>query len=201
MHCGCCKKRGFGQGLKKGLDRLFYALLLVGGLFFSKGVVLQYLEGRTTFDISYQPLSLHEDDLPVFILSSEDKCWEPLSQKIRFKAMLNGKSKTFIFNSSVTSYEDMISLERVCAYDSVTSANNKIVLGKNFGNMLSTESAKVTLVVFTIEIFDTEVTKDLVKQVYIAIASKANSYVTEMPMSGINKDGLLPSEILYPNDR
>ena len=48
--------KNFAQRVKTGLGRLFFGLLFIASLIFSKQALDHYLEERTTFEISHQIL-------------------------------------------------------------------------------------------------------------------------------------------------
>lgn len=190
-------RASLAKRLKVGLGRVFFIGLLVGSIIFSMEAIQQYFQARTSFEISHQLLS--PNDLPVLIVcyGTSLNCWDNLTHEIKYTAMVNDARKTFTFNSSVIAYPDVISVERVCNFFTVTTACDKITLGKNFLESLKADAADIKEVTFSLDIN----ANDKLTEVHIYMASVPNSYIMEIPGSAINKDGLVTGVTLARKER
>lgn len=148
----------FGSfGLKMNISVVLKAILilalLIGGIFFSKEAIEQYIEGRTAFDVLYRPITL--DDVPVLTLQIDkhNLCGEEDPEyTILYTAEINNVIKTFDLNSSIQSQEGWISAEKYCfthrkdGGQYVPSIIQRISTGKYFyGHMRKNDLRRVKI--------------------------------------------------------
>ena len=98
------------------IKSILFLLLLIGGIFFSRKAIDEYCEWRTTFDVSYVPITF--DDLPVLTIASKgsppDYCHAKSDYALAYDIYINNDSKRFELNASLNPHSGLINLEEYC---------------------------------------------------------------------------------------